>query len=326
MTPGNNGASTPEDDDPFGYLYADGQAAGATPPSGGYGYPGPSRSYGQVRTVGERQYGAPQPPQPQAQIPQQQSPAYGANHYAAPETFAGADGARQGPPPAQYGHGAPGGRGRGGPNTKGLLIGAIAVVAAVLVGIGVAIATGDEGEGDKGGQASDSQGQNEKPAGNDKPDDADKGKDEDKPEAELPKDDAKSLTLANGTTTANEYEGAESAGGVYVAGLNNPGASATWTVNDIAAEGKYTLYVRYSVPGKDASTTLTVNGKSQTRPLNMKNFSGAKEGDWEKGWTRTYANVMLSEGTNTLKISCEPGDKCEADLDQVWLVKGWPES
>ena len=40
MTPGDNGASTPEDDDPFGYLYADGQANGAQPPSGGgYGYP-----------------------------------------------------------------------------------------------------------------------------------------------------------------------------------------------------------------------------------------------------------------------------------------------
>ena len=51
MTPGNNGASTPEDDDPFGYLYADGQANGAQPPSGGggYGYPG---SVNRVRPVG----------------------------------------------------------------------------------------------------------------------------------------------------------------------------------------------------------------------------------------------------------------------------------
>ena len=65
MTAGNNGASKPEDDDPFGYLYADGQAAGAQPPGqGGYGYPGPAAqpgvprtSYNQVRTVGERQYG-----------------------------------------------------------------------------------------------------------------------------------------------------------------------------------------------------------------------------------------------------------------------------
>ena len=75
MTAGNNGASKPEDDDPFGYLYADGQAAGAQPPGqGGYGYPGPAAqqpgvprtSYNQVRTVGERQYG---------QVPPQQ--AYG---------------------------------------------------------------------------------------------------------------------------------------------------------------------------------------------------------------------------------------------------------
>lgn len=57
MTPGNNGASTPEDDDPFGYLYADGQANGAQPPSGGYGYP---NSVNRVRPVGTRQYGAPQ--------------------------------------------------------------------------------------------------------------------------------------------------------------------------------------------------------------------------------------------------------------------------
>lgn len=67
MAPGNNsGSTTPEDDDPFGYLYADGQAAGATPPEGaggGYGYPNPRSSYraNQIRTVGERQYGQTQP-------------------------------------------------------------------------------------------------------------------------------------------------------------------------------------------------------------------------------------------------------------------------
>lgn len=43
----NNGANKPEDDDPFGYLYEDGQAAGATPPGqgGGYGYPGPTAAW-----------------------------------------------------------------------------------------------------------------------------------------------------------------------------------------------------------------------------------------------------------------------------------------
>lgn len=109
MTPGNNGASTPEDDDPFGYLYEDGQASGATPPrSGGYGYPGPSAphqpgvprtSYNQVRTVGERQYGqVPQQQYGQPQAPHGQQPQqYGQQQYgqptaqyAAPETYGGA--------------------------------------------------------------------------------------------------------------------------------------------------------------------------------------------------------------------------------------------
>lgn len=98
MTAGNNGASKPEDDDPFGYLYADGQAAGAQPPGqGGYGYPGPAAqpgvprtSYNQVRTVGERQYGQQVPHQQQA-YGQQAPPQYGQPNaqYAAPETYPG---------------------------------------------------------------------------------------------------------------------------------------------------------------------------------------------------------------------------------------------
>src|SRR5689334_2701447 len=139
MTPGNNGASTPEDDDPFGYLYADGQARGAQPPSGGYGYP---NAVNRVRAVGERQYGqqpaqAPQQPGQTAaygQVPQQTSYGQQNANYQAPETFPG--GAPTTRTPA-YGDSG-GGRGRG-PNTKGLLIGAIAVVAAVVIGISVAM-------------------------------------------------------------------------------------------------------------------------------------------------------------------------------------------
>lgn len=95
MTPGNNGASTPEDDDPFGYLYADGQANGAQPPSGGgYGYP---NSVSRVRAVGERQFGQQQQTAQYGQPPTvpQQGP-YGQpnTHYAAPENFAGGGGPR----------------------------------------------------------------------------------------------------------------------------------------------------------------------------------------------------------------------------------------
>ena len=59
MTAGNNGASTPEDDDPFGYLYATGRRPEPSrrQGGGGYGYPG-SVNRGRV-PVGERQYGQP---------------------------------------------------------------------------------------------------------------------------------------------------------------------------------------------------------------------------------------------------------------------------
>ena len=133
-TPGNNGANTPEDDDPFGYLYEDGQAARRQPAphrwrlrlpgsDGGAAQPGvPRTSYNQVRTVGERKYG-PIPHQQQYQGPPQQyrapasAAAYGqpTAQYAAPETYPGGAPPRQGPPPQQNGGG-----GRG-PNTKGLL-------------------------------------------------------------------------------------------------------------------------------------------------------------------------------------------------------------
>ena len=312
MTAGNNGVSPPEDDDPFGYLYADGQAAGATPPNGGgYGYPGRSSSYQQVRPVGERQYG--QHGQSGAGAGQQAPPQNA--HYAAPETLPGGQSTHRQPPP---GEGRGGGRG---PNTKGLLIGAIAVVAAVVIGIGAAMLSNSGEDPNSGGSEAGSSASSGTDAGQDEQPN-DKPSQNSGDAVELPKEDARALTLAGGTSTSSEIPG--SASGTYVQGLSQPGASATWSANDIPKDGKYTLYVSYSVPGKAASTTLTVNGKPQTRELNMDNFARAKEGDWEKGWTSTWAQVVLKKGTNTFKISCESGDKCDAYLDQVWLVKGWP--
>ncbi len=340
MTAGNDGASTPEDDDPFGYLYADGQASGATPPSGGggYGYPAPRTSYHQVRAVGERQYGqqtrggygypaaqgrpgAPQNPGHGQQDGQGQTTAafgrvpgqaYGEPnaHYQAPETMHGSSpGNRQGPPGYDEGP-----RGRG-PNTKGLLIGAVAVVAAVAIGIGIAVLSGNDDT--DGSQANNTP----PPADTVKPSQS-AGKHTQEP-AELPKIDAKALRLDGGTVTASDIKGAQADGGVYVAGLNTPGASATWTVNDVPAAGKYTLDIGYGVPGKDASVTLTVNGQPETSPLSLKNWASAKEGDWEKGWTSSYTFIELNKGTNTIKISCEQGNQCDVNLDQVWLEKGW---
>ncbi|MFJ2949839.1 carbohydrate-binding protein [Streptomyces sp. NPDC087226] len=306
MTAGNNGASTPEDDDPFGYLYADGQANGAQPPSGGYGYP---NSVNRVRPVGTRQYGAPGAGAPQA--PQQQG-VYGqpSAHYAAPETLPG------GAPSAHASHGGGGGRGRG-PNTKGLLIGAIAVVAAVVIGIGIAMIGGDDD--DKGDNQADSTPTQSQDSGEPTPS-ASKG-DEDGEKAELPTIDAKTLSLQGGAATASDIKGAKADGGVYVAGFNQVGAKVTWTVDGIKEAGTYRLYARYGIPGVDADATLVVNGKAATRPLNMKNFGGTPKDDWEKGWQTTWANVNLTEGTNTIEVACNEGNQCNANLDQFWITE-----
>ncbi|MEU6143048.1 CBM35 domain-containing protein [Streptomyces sp. NPDC047081] len=311
MTSGNNGASTPEDDDPFGYLYADGQANGAQPPSGGYGYP---NSVNRVRSVGQRQYGQPAAPAPQAQqtaaygqVPQQQG-AYGQPnaHYAAPETFPGG-GAPTAPQQPAYG----GGGGRRGPNTKGLLIGAIAVVAAVVIGIGVAMMGGDGSDDNAGGGSSPSASTSQSASPSQSASSS--------AAAELPKTDAKDLQLGGGATVASDVEGAQADGGSYVTGFNNVGASVTWTVNDFQKAGSYRLYVRYSIPGVDANATLTVNGKPNQQPLGMKNFTGSAKGDYKKGWQSTWAPVTLTKGTNTLTISCGQSNQCDALIDQLWV-------
>jgi hypothetical protein len=309
MTPGNNGASTPEDDDPFGYLYADGQANGAQPPSGGYGYP---NSVSRVRTVGERQYGQ----QPAAtygqQIPQQQG-AYGRPnpHYAAPETLPG--GAAPTAPQAAY---TTGGRGRG-PNTKGLLIGAVAVVAAVVIGIGVAMVGGDDDKGDK---TQNQTGPTPTATESKEPSPTASSSAEEPMEAK--EIDAKALRLSPGVGLATDVPGAKSDGGVYVTGLNQPGASVTWTVDGIPKEGVYTLFADYSTAGENQSMTLTVNGKVFGSKLSMENYTGAAEGDFAKGWTTTFAWPTLTKGTNTITVSCGDGDKCNVLLDRLRIKEG----
>ncbi|MFB6871230.1 carbohydrate-binding protein [Streptomyces sp. NPDC056323] len=320
MTAGNNGANKPEDDDPFGYLYEDGQAAGAQPPrQGGYGYPGPAApqpgvprtSYNQVRTVGERQYGQ--------QVPQQQ--AYGQQQgyhqpnaqYAAPETYPGASTAQV---PQQGGRGRSGGSsGSGGPNTKGLLIAAVAVVLVVLIGIGAALLTGDPDKDKKKDETTSSAGPGSQVDESPKPQQSPSSE----APVDLPEQDAATLKLGGTAQLDNTVKGAESSNGQYI-NLNEVGRSATWSV-EVPKAGPYTLFVTYGVPGKDAKTSLTVNSEAP-RGINMKNYANAPEGDLEKGWTNTFAYVNLNKGANTLMISCNEGDQCDANLDQLSLKAG----
>lgn len=265
-----------------------------------------------MRTVGERQYGQQQPSYGQQPAAPQQQGAYGQANTAAyqtPDNHGGAPGGRRSAPPAG---------GRRGPNTKGLLIGAIAVVAAVVIGISIAMINGNSDDDKSGNEAgtTPTQSQSTAPTTSSSATAA---------PGELPKIDAadKSVQLSGGAATASDVKGAEAAGGTYVGGLNAVGASVTWTVNDLPKGGKYTLNVGYGVPGKDANMTLTVNGTSLGRPLNMSNFARAAEGDREHGWTHTWSNIQLKQGSNTISISCAQGNQCDADLDTLWLEKGW---
>jgi hypothetical protein len=318
MSAENHGTGTPEGDDPFAYLYR--QEGGAGDSAAAAQQPGvPRRSYHQVRAVGERQYPQQGRQHPGGQaataaFPQQNgSPS---PHYAAPETMPGGRAATR-----QHG-GPPGGgtgRGRGGGNHNGLLIGAVAVVAAVVIGIGVAVLFTDNGAdeaagGPTGSPATPTAGAND--GGQQKKDDKDRKQQDDK--LALPKSDAVSLHLAGGTVVASDIPGAKAKDGQYVAGINHPGASATWTT-DVPKAGKYNLHVRYGVPGQDEHLSLSVNGKPHGTGLNMKNWAHAEKGDWEHGWTNTYATVNVDKGENTFVISCQPGDKCDVNLDRIWL-------
>ncbi|WP_046506234.1 CBM35 domain-containing protein [Streptomyces odonnellii] len=336
MTAGNNGASTPEDEDPFGYLYEDGQAQGGSQRrQGGYGYPGPTAqpgvprtSYNQVRTVGERQYGQQQvPPQqaPYGQQPQygqptapygQQAPygqgqaPYGQQpnaHYAAPETHPGGSTTRQVPSSR--------GGGRGGPNTRGLLIGAIAVVVVVVIGITAAVlSSGGDKENNDAAPTGGASAPASQPADDSKPSDAATDKADEG--IQLPKQDAATLKLGPPAALATDIKGAEGTNGSYVTGFNAIGASVTWTA-DIEKAGSYALSVRYAIPAKDANATLTVNGKANSNPIGLKNFIHSNDPNWEKNWQTTWAPVDLQAGKNTIKISCEQGNQCDAILD--WL-------
>jgi hypothetical protein len=271
-----------------------------------------------VRAVGERKYGQQTaqgtygqqaaPTAPYGQVPQQGGYGQPSAHYGAPETVPGGAQTARTPMP---GHGDGGGRGRG-PNTKGLLIGAIAVVAAVVIGISVAMLGG--GDDDKGGNQADptsSTSQSASPTESET-----KGSDT---PAELPKIDAKALRLDGGASLASDVKGAQADGGFYVSGFNQVGAKVTWTVSGIQKAGDFRLYARYSIPGADANATLTVNGKANNQPLGLKNFIGSPKGDYEKGWQSTWAPVTLSKGTNVIEIACNEGNQCDALFDQLYL-------
>ncbi|MCM2420036.1 carbohydrate-binding protein [Streptomyces sp. RKAG293] len=312
MTAGNNGAS--ENDDPFAYLYrsegGEGESSGVAPEGATVAQPGvPRTSYNQVQRVGERRppqqggYGYP-PQQPQ------QQPGYDQGYAQQPP--------QQAQPPqytqqqTQYTpHGGGSGGGSQGPNRKGLLIGAIAVVVAVAIGIGFAMTQG-------GGKKDDAKDKPSTPPSSSAP--VTPSQSASAPDKFASKVvDAATLTLSGGAAQTNAMPGAKAAGGTSVGGLNAVGASATYTF-EVPKDGAYTLFIRFGNVGEDAGLTLSENGKLRTGPMSMHNYTGTA--DWSKAWATTYVWVDLKKGSNTLALTCAPGNKCGVNLDQVWMKEG----
>ncbi|MDB1088035.1 hypothetical protein PJ985_10710 [Streptomyces sp. ACA25] len=324
MSSGNNGTGTsPEGgDDPFGYLYRqeDGQAAAPVPPA----------SYHQVRPVGERSYGGQQGGYgyPQSQGRQAQQPD---THYGAPETQPGGPGG-YGP----YGKGAGNGTGDGGPEPRrnGLLIGAIAVVTAVVLGVGAAILFSNNGADDSaidnsGASAGvdDDQDEDTDDQDQDDEDDDEDEEDEDEDEFAYPEAVLAELDRTNGVQLGSGHvEGARSDDGTYLAEMDNPGAMASWYFDFDGPPGEYRLYFGYSV-ADDQLMSFAVNSDTDARtdPINFKDYVGDAS---KRNWYSTWKLVSLQEGENVIHLGCGTEDKCDVLVDKIEITEvddppGW---
>ncbi|HEY5835480.1 carbohydrate-binding protein [Streptomyces sp.] len=322
MTAGHDG--TPENDDPFAYLYR--SEGGDQPEPAGGGPRSPRTSYNQVQRVGERR--------PANPGPQQNPPRTGGYGYPQPQSYDQYGGGTQPYPQAQqqapgtreYTRQPPGGGGHrgghqsgGGPDArsrKGLLIAAVAVVAAVAIGIAFAMTNGS---GDTKEKTADPKPTPTAQVTTTAP------STEPTPSATATpfassKMDASKLALVGGAQQSTQWPGANAAGGMYVDHLSGVGASVEWRVT-VPEDGAYTFFISYGNAGDDATLTLGVNGKPRSDAVNLMNYGDYT--DWAKAWNNhTYSWVDLKKGENTLSLTCAPGNQCGVNLDQVWLKQG----
>lgn len=311
---------TPEDDDPFAYLYrgegTDGASAQETAPLPGV----PRTSYHQATQVGRTQYGqpqqAPQGYQAQPQLPHQEQPTarytpqqsgQQAPPYGAQPSY------QQGPtPPAgggRAGNRAAGGGARGG---RGVMIGTVAVIAVVVVAI-IAVALNSGGNKSKNAGSSTSSAPAavaSAPSTSATPSTAPTS-------GSVPPADAATMTLTGGAKQNNNWKGALGAGGNFVDGMTNVGATVTWTVT-VPAKGDYYLWIRFAnATGKDAATGVTVNQKPLDAPITLKDYGS--NGKWTS-WFSTFRTISLNQGQNTVALSCTAGATCTFNLDQLALT------
>jgi hypothetical protein len=284
---------TPEDD-PFGYLYRP-ETVGATQAEQPTHQPTaqfPAFAPDATAAVGSA-YDAPAPPgyAGRAGYGQPQAPSY------APSGEPG-----YGRPAGHGGHG-----GRGGVALSGrgpLLVAGGLALAAVL---GVFAVVGFRGHGDtKNKAAAPGPSVSAAPSASTSPTPA--------PDRPL-RTTAEKLQLTGGAQLATDHDGFTGEG--FVAGLDNPGAGLSWTMN-VASAGRYRLTVRYAnALGTDGQLTerkigLAANGE-QFGQLRM-----PPTGNWSS-WGTTWRTVHLKKGKNEIVVSCNPGDSCHVNIDTMRL-------
>ncbi|MDT0322907.1 carbohydrate-binding protein [Streptomyces millisiae] len=302
MSAGNTGGGTPgEGDDPFAYLYRpeDGQPQAPSGPR--------QPSYNQVRPVGQRTYGG------QQGQGQGQRGGYGYpqpdTRYAAPETRPG------GVPPV--GHGGHGRRQAPEPRRNGLLIGAIAVVLAVVLGVGAAImfsGDGDENQADgteTTAPPDDSSNDDGEGGADDEP--SDEPTDEDAA-GELPVAELASLQFGGGAGLQTGVANARSDDGSYI--TVTPNSTITWTFDLQGDPGQYYFYTGYSTVSDGQSMSFSVNGTAREDGVDLKDWATGSD-EWADSWVSTFNLVDLQEGQNTIQLSCT--SSCDVLIDQFLI-------
>ena len=197
------------------------------------------------------------------------------------------------------------------------MYGTIAVVAAVAIGIGVAVFSNQgkpvgasAGAGTSAGASTGTS--------SDQSSDSASASASASASGTLPAPaDADKLTLGGGAAVMNNHTGAASADGGFVP-LTAQGQSITWTTT-LPDDGTYYLWVHYANAGADSAATITIDGTAKSTPMNLKNFTKAT--DWDKAWQSSWTQVTLKSGSNTIMISDNGAGQGNVNIDQIAVTK-----
>ncbi|MBO0868290.1 MAG: carbohydrate-binding protein [Micromonosporaceae bacterium] len=128
--------------------------------------------------------------------------------------------------------------------------------------------------------------------------------------------EAEEAGLTGGAGTATDHSGYSGAG--FVAGYERPGATASWTLAGVPADGDYTVAVRYAndrgSDGQVTTRTLSLTAGGVTTQLRL-----APTGSWDN-WADATATVHLPAGTSTLALACGDTDSCRVNVDRIAVV------